>query len=175
MTSNTGTGIGSKIKGGYHVVHGLGETIRGEAMSNLDRATGDAEHPKGLKNTEIAQSGHQEWRQGLGNVEGTQTAGATTASPGYAGSDASSGYAGNGAAPSTAGTGGAGQYESAPGSGGTLPPPHTAHGAPSGGVTAQQQAPDLPPRSQQQSGAAYASPPGHQSGQGYAPDGVARQ
>ncbi|TFY73855.1 hypothetical protein EWM64_g10155, partial [Hericium alpestre] len=45
--AHQGTSFGEKFKGAAHVVHGLGDTIRGEAMGAIDSMTGTkGRHPQ---------------------------------------------------------------------------------------------------------------------------------
>ncbi|KAF9457361.1 hypothetical protein BDZ94DRAFT_1273369 [Collybia nuda] len=54
-------GVGTKLKSAYHVIHGLGENVRGTTLGAVDTATNKG----GSENDEIARKGRLEMEQGL--------------------------------------------------------------------------------------------------------------
>ncbi|KIP01210.1 hypothetical protein PHLGIDRAFT_131333 [Phlebiopsis gigantea 11061_1 CR5-6] len=72
-SSSAGASVGQKIKGAFQTVHGLGESIRGNAMDFVDSATGTAQ--TGHSATE---RGTRETAVGVANMESRAPAPATT-------------------------------------------------------------------------------------------------
>jgi len=71
--------LGSKVRGAVHVVHGVGENIRGTALGALDAFAKNGD----TRNEEIAKKGRWETEQGLAALRGQpaptqQSAGAAT-------------------------------------------------------------------------------------------------
>ncbi|KAL6152201.1 hypothetical protein ACJQWK_04286 [Exserohilum turcicum] len=56
------TGLGETVRKGVNMVHGTGEAIRGSALSEVDKASGDT--ASAAKNQEIANKGVSEWDSG---------------------------------------------------------------------------------------------------------------
>ncbi|RDB27288.1 hypothetical protein Hypma_004373 [Hypsizygus marmoreus] len=131
--SGSKPGMSGKIKGAYHVVHGIGDNIRGTALGAIDTVG----HHADTKNDELAQKGRLETEQGLATFRGVgSVAGAGTQGrpPVSHGGDVS------GAA------GGAGQE------GGTqsVPPTSAAPGARQGAVGVETAAASQPHRAGQE-------------------------
>ncbi|KAF8551794.1 hypothetical protein OG21DRAFT_1524226 [Imleria badia] len=68
--------FGDKIKGAAHVVHGLGEDVRGTMMGAFE----SAEEAKG-KDNDIATKGRSEIEQGIAQMKGTEAPGGTASAP----------------------------------------------------------------------------------------------
>ncbi|KAI0828456.1 hypothetical protein BC628DRAFT_66461 [Trametes gibbosa] len=62
---SAGAGLGNTVKGAFQTVHGLGDSIRGNAMDFVDAATGTA---GGRRHTET-DVGRQQTEQGIGRME----------------------------------------------------------------------------------------------------------
>lgn len=83
MSSNTTDGsLGAQIKSGLKGIHGVGEAIRGTAMSEVDKAFGTSDRPEAAKNEAIAQKGIADAKaadQHLGHQHGVASNTAGTA------------------------------------------------------------------------------------------------
>jgi len=60
-----GASLGQKVKGAFQAVHGMGESIRGNAMDFVDSATGTEHKGRGA-----AVQGQREAETGVANMEG---------------------------------------------------------------------------------------------------------
>lgn len=73
--ASAGSEVGSKIKGAFQTVHGIGEQIRGNMLDAADSATGDRATDSGhlgttgvsvgAKNAALDQKGEREKQEGL--------------------------------------------------------------------------------------------------------------
>ncbi|KAG2024059.1 hypothetical protein CC2G_001654 [Coprinopsis cinerea AmutBmut pab1-1] len=63
-SNNAGRSFGTKIKGVFEVIHGLGENIRGTALAAIDSMS----KSDSTKNDEIARQGRLELERGLTNL-----------------------------------------------------------------------------------------------------------
>ncbi|KAI0731898.1 hypothetical protein BC629DRAFT_1601308 [Irpex lacteus] len=68
--SSAGSSVGQKVKGAFQAVHGIGESIRGNAMDFVDSATGTENRGHGA-----AVRGQQETAVGVNNMENGRHAG----------------------------------------------------------------------------------------------------
>ncbi|KAI0339182.1 hypothetical protein BDW22DRAFT_1431796 [Trametopsis cervina] len=66
-SSSAGSSVGQKVKGAFQAVHGIGESIRGNAMDFVDSATGSERAGHGA-----AVRGQQETEVGVANMERRQ-------------------------------------------------------------------------------------------------------
>ncbi|KAL4261877.1 hypothetical protein AB1N83_008121 [Pleurotus pulmonarius] len=75
-------GLGDRVRGGFQVVHGVGDNIRGTALGLVDTATGD-----GVTNDEIARRGRVETSEGFAKLmgRGGSVSGSATSHPHTAG------------------------------------------------------------------------------------------
>ncbi|KAI0758383.1 hypothetical protein BC629DRAFT_1598056 [Irpex lacteus] len=62
--SSAGSSVGQKVKGAFQTVHGIGESLRGNAMDFVDSATGTENRGHGA-----AVRGQQETAVGVNNME----------------------------------------------------------------------------------------------------------
>lgn len=119
-TGNSGTTggatVGQKVKGAFQTVHGLGESIRGNAMDFVDEATGTAKRGHGA-----TARGEAEAQQGIANMEGRAPPVGTAPAAGTTTSTSASTAAPTGAAMGSGTTGGAAPGQ-AFGTKGSLPP-----------------------------------------------------
>ncbi|KAI0742171.1 hypothetical protein BC629DRAFT_1599802 [Irpex lacteus] len=68
--SSAGSSVGQKVKGAFQAVHGIGESIRGNAMDFVDSATGTENRSHGA-----TVRGQQETAVGVNNMENGRHAG----------------------------------------------------------------------------------------------------
>lgn len=99
MSSKTTDGsIGSQIRSGIKGIHGVGEAVRGTALSEVDKAFGTSGRPDAAKNEVIKEQGIADAKaadQNLGHHHGiaannagtTSAAGAHATAPGNIGTD----------------------------------------------------------------------------------------
>lgn len=96
MSSNTNS-VGDQIKSGLKGIHGIGEAIRGTAMSETDKAFGTANRPGAAENEASAKQGVADMKRAddkLGHNHGVNsntTTTTTTTGTGTAATDMSHG------------------------------------------------------------------------------------
>ncbi|KAI0789039.1 hypothetical protein BC629DRAFT_1593516 [Irpex lacteus] len=66
--SSAGSSVGQKVKGAFQTVHGIGESLRGNAMDFVDSATGTENRGHGA-----AVRGQQETAVGVNNMENSSS------------------------------------------------------------------------------------------------------
>ncbi|KAI0696603.1 hypothetical protein BC835DRAFT_1341517 [Cytidiella melzeri] len=102
--SSAGASAGQKVKGAFQAVHGIGESIRGNAMDFVDSATGTERRGHGA-----TVNGQRETEIGVSNMEQRQPNAAATRSTATPTSTAQTAVpAGSATGPASTVTGGTG-------------------------------------------------------------------